>query len=205
MRTSITFAVAALAAVAMTASLRAEEEHRELGPHVHGHGTLDIAVENQRVAMELEVPGMDIVGFEHEASTDAQKAVLEKAKAELAKPLTLFKLPASAGCKVQEAKVALEAEDEHEHEEHHDAKEEHDEHADADHDEDEHEGHHHSAFHVSYALDCAKPAELTSISFDYFKSFAGAQSLTVNVVTAKAQNSYEVVRDKPELDIGGMM
>jgi hypothetical protein len=204
MRTHITFALAALAVVSLTASVRAEEEHRELGPHVHGHGTLDIAVEDKRVSMELEVPGMDIVGFEHEASTDAQKAALQKAKSELAKPLTLFSLPASAGCTVMNAKVALEAE--HEGADHdHDAKGEHEEHADADHDEDEHEGHHHSAFHVSYALDCAKPAELTSIAFDYFKAFAGAQSLTVNVVTAKAQSTYEVKRDKPELDLGGMM
>ena len=38
---------------------------------------------------------------------------------------------------------------------------------------------------------------MTSIEFDYFKSFAGARKLTVNVVTAKAQNTYEVSRDKP--------
>jgi hypothetical protein len=203
MRNHITFVFAALAAVSLAASVRAEEEHRELGPHVHGHGTFDVAVEKKRVAMELQVPGMDIVGFEHEASTDKQKAAVEKAKAELSKPLSLFKLPASAGCAVKEAKVAIEAED-HDHggEEHHDAKEEHEEHADADHD--EHEGHH-NAFHVTYALECAKPAELTSISFDYFKAFGGAQTLTVNVVTAKAQSSYEVSRDKPELDLGGMM
>ncbi len=203
MNTSTTFALAALAAVSLAyAPVRAEEEHRELGAHEHGHGTLNIAVEDKRVAMELEVPGMDIVGFEHEASTDEQKAAVEKAKAELSKPLTLFKLPASAGCSVEEAKLVIEAEHEHEGEDHHDAKEEeHEEHADADHD--EHEGH--TAFHVTYALDCAKPAELTSVTFDYFKAFAGAQTLTVNVVTAKAQNAYEVSRDKPELDLGGMM
>ncbi|HEX9881780.1 MAG TPA: DUF2796 domain-containing protein [Hyphomicrobium sp.] len=206
MRTHITFALAALAAVSLaSASLRAEEEHRELGAHEHGHGTLNIAVENKRVAMELEVPGMDIVGFEHEATSDDQKAAVDKAKAELAKPLTLFKLPASAGCSVKEAKVEIEAEHEDADHEKHAKAEDHDDekHADADHDEDEHEGH--NAFHVTYALDCAKPAELTSITFDYFKAFAGAQNLTVNVVTAKAQNAYEVSRDKPELDLGGTM
>jgi hypothetical protein len=35
--------------------------------------------------------------------------------------------------------------------------------------------------------------------------FAGAHDLTVNVVTAKAQNSYEVSRDKPDLDLAGVM
>jgi hypothetical protein len=208
MRTNSKLVLAVLAVVSLaSAPARAEEEHRELGAHEHGHGTLNIAVEDKRVSMELEVPGMDIVGFEHEATTDDQKAALNKAKAELSKPLTLFKLPASADCSVEEAKVAIEAEHEHEDGDHDHAKaEEHDEHekhADADHDADEHEGH--NAFHVTYALDCAKPASLTSITFDYFKAFSGAQRLTVNVVTAKAQNAYEVSRDKPELDLGGMM
>jgi Protein of unknown function (DUF2796) len=202
MRTNITFALAALAAVSLaSATLRAEEEHRELGPHVHGHGTLDIAVEKQRVQMELVAPGMDIVGFEHAASTDEQKTAVEKATTELSQPLDVFKLPKSAGCSVADAKVAIEPESHHDGDDDHD--EDHDEHAGADHDHDEHAGH--NQFHMTYALDCAKPSELTSIKFDYFAKFAGAQSLTVNVVTAKAQNSYEVARDKPELDLAGMM
>lgn len=211
---SVYLSLLASASLAATCAY-AEEEHRELGAHVHGHGTLNIAVEDNRVSMELEAPGMDIVGFEHEAGSDEQKAIVEKAKAELAKPLELFKVPAAAGCKVAQAKVAIESGHEHgdddhdeDHDDHakgedHDDDHDHEEHADADHDHD-HE-HHHSAFNVTYALDCAKPSSLSAITFDYFKQFAGAQSLTVNVVTAKAQNSYEVNRDKPELDLGGMM
>jgi Protein of unknown function (DUF2796) len=188
-------------AVASSAPARAEEEHRELGPHVHGHGTLNIAVEDKRVSMELEVPGMDIVGFEHDATTDAQKSAMEKAKAELAKPLDVFKLPAAAGCTVADTNIALEAEHHHEGEEaDHD---DHGDHADEDHDHDEHAGH--KAFHVTYALDCTEPSNLTSITFDYFKMFAGAHDLTVNVVTAKAQSKYEVSRDKPDLDLAGTM
>ncbi len=146
---------------------------------------------------------MDIVGFEHAAESAEQKAAVDKGTATLSAPLTLFKIPASAGCKVTDAKVAIEAEHEHEEgEEDHDAEKGAD-HAKDDHDHDEHAGH--NQFHATYALECAKPAEITSIAFDYFKSFAGAQELTVNVVTAKAQNKYEVTRDKPTLDLGGMM
>jgi hypothetical protein len=87
----------ALAAMALLpASVRAEEAHREMGPHEHGHGTLNIAIEDKRVSMELEVPGMDIVGFEYAPSTNEQKAAVEKAKAELARPLAVFGLPAAA-------------------------------------------------------------------------------------------------------------
>jgi ABC-type Zn2+ transport system substrate-binding protein/surface adhesin len=148
--------------------------------------------------MELEVPGMDIVGFEHAAESADQKAAVTKAEGQLEQPLALFKLPEAAGCKVAGATVAIEAE--HEHED----GEKHEEHAKGDHD--AHEGHAgHNEFHVTYALDCAKPAALTHIDFEYFKSFTGANKLTVNVVTQKAQNTYEVTRDKPALDLGGMM
>ena len=206
MRIHLIAALAALAAVSTAPSLAcaAEEEHRELGAHEHGHGNLNIAVEDSSVSMELEVPGMDIVGFEHEATTDEQKVAVEKAKAELSKPLALFKLPAAAACSVKEAKVEIETEhEEGGHDAH--AQDDHDkaEPAGKEHDDDEHEGHY--AFHVTYALDCAQPANLTSIDFDYFKTFAGAHDLTVNVVTAKAQNKYEVSRDKPSLDLGGVM
>jgi Protein of unknown function (DUF2796) len=213
MRTTLFSSLTALAVIAAAPAAYSEEEHRELGAHVHGQGTLNIAVENNTVAMELEVPGMDIVGFEHDASSDAQKAALAKATADLAKPLTLFKLPAAAGCSVKQAKVNVEAEHGHADGDHADSDDDHaeaghghEEHAD-DHDHvKDHEGHGgHNQFHVTYALECSKPSDLASISFDYFKAFAGAQKLTVNVVTAKAQNSYQVSRDKPELDLGGMM
>jgi len=207
MRKQIATTLAVVAISLLTTSARAEEEHRELGPHVHGHGTLDIAIDDKVVSMELEVPGMDIVGFEHAASTDDQKTAVEKAKAQLAKPLGVFSLPAAAGCSVAEAKVAIEAE------RHHDGDDDdHDANHDADHTDgakddqgghDEHAGH--NEFRATYAFDCTAPAELTTINFDYFALFAGAHDLTVNVVTAKGQSKYEVSRDKPTLDLGGMM
>ena len=93
------------------------EEHRELGPHEHGVGHLKIAIEDQRISMELEVPGADIVGFEHEASTPAQITAVRKAKATLEGALNVFKLPAEAQCKIADAVVEIEAEHHHDHNE----------------------------------------------------------------------------------------
>jgi hypothetical protein len=203
MRKQFAFTLAIAAISLLTNAARAEDEHRELGPHVHGHGTLNIAIEDKRVSMELEVPGMDIVGFEHAPSTADQKAAVEKATARLEKPLGVFSLPVSAGCTVAEAKVSVEAEH------HHDGDDDDHDH-DADHKNgakddghDEHAGH--NQFHVNYALDCANPNELTAITFDYFTLFAGAHDLTVNVVTGKGQSKYDVSRDKPTLDLTGVM
>ena len=169
----------------------AAEEHRELGPHEHGVGHLNIAIEGKRVSMELEVPGADIVGFEHEASTATQKAAVKKAKSELEAALGVFKLPADAKCKIATADVKIQAEHEHEH----DADE-------AKHEGEGEEGHHHSEFHAAYAIDCAAPEKLTGIDFHYFDLFAGARKLDINLVTEKGQNHYEVSREQPKLTFG---
>lgn len=199
---AITLAACAISLATVAPSF-AEEAHRELGPHVHGRGTLNIVVENTRISIELEAPGMDIVGFEHEASSADQKAALAKVKEQLGDPLSLFRVPAAAACKLAEAKTEIETEAEHDHDHDHGA-EEGGEKADHDadgHDHDEHGGH--TAFHVTYAIDCAVPASLTSITFDYFNAFAGAKALDVSVVTDKAQSKFEVTREKPVLDLAG--
>lgn len=207
MRTPLISALAVSSFALVLSPAFAEDQHRELGAHVHGHGTLNIAIEDKRVALELEVAGMDVVGFEHAASTPEQKAAVDKAKGLLEKPLDVFALPAAAGCSAAEAKVVIETEAHGDHDHDHDKGD-----AKGDHDHDGHDHDHgdkaeggHSHFHATYALDCTSPAELTTITFNYFKLFPGAKELTVNVVGAKGQSSYEVSRDKPALDLAGVM
>ena len=174
----------------------AQAQHRELGPHQHGHGTLNIAIEGGRVSMELDVPGADIVGFEHAATTKAQRAAVEKAKTQLAEPLSLFVVPKSAGCSVKEANVKIEGAEEAKAEQAKDApagtpKKE--------------TGAEHSDFNADYVLECTAVDKLTSIEFAYFRKFAGADELEVNLVTPKGQSKFEVKRSKPRLDLTGAM
>jgi hypothetical protein len=193
MRANRSIFIAAVFAASLPAI--AAEEHRELGPHEHGTGRLNIAIEGKRVSMELEVPAADIVGFEHEAKTAAQKAAVKKGKTTLEAALNVFKLPAEAKCKLAEAKVALHAEDEHDHGKAGKAGKA--KHKDGDEDES-----HHSAFHAEYTIDCAAPEKLTGIDFRYFEVFAGARKLDINLVTEKGQSHYEVSREKPQLKFG---
>jgi hypothetical protein len=188
---------AALAlAGALAATVAAAGDRRELGAHEHGHSTLAIAVEGTRVAMELAAPGADIVGFEHTASTDEQKAAIEQAKAALADPLALFAPPAAAGCRVATAAVELETGEHHR-----------DEHAEgAAHGEAAHaEGEGHAEFHAEYTLDCADPVELGSITFAFFERFPGAEEVAVTLLTDRGQTSYEVTRAAPRLMLDRLM
>ena len=180
----------------------AAETERQLGPHQHGHGTLNLAVEGQTVQMELEVPGVDIVGFEHKAETAGDRATMEAAEKTLAQPLALFILPGKAGCKVTAAKVSISGAsepDDNSHElDHHD-------HTEADkHEAEEHEAEH-SEFHGEYALSCSNVAAITAISFAYFEVFPNSAELAVTLITEKGQKAFEVNREHAVIDIRGMM
>jgi hypothetical protein len=179
---------------AVSATAASAETVRQLGPHEHGHGTLNLAIEGETVQIELEVPGADIVGFEYEATTPEDQAKIEAAKETLSKPLALFALPEAASCKVTAAKIALAAEDHDAHEHEHDADAE----ADA------HEAEH-SEFHAHYALSCANAAAITTIAFPYFDAFPNSQELDVTLITEKAQKAFEVSRGNALIDIRGMM
>lgn len=170
------------------------EERRELGAHEHGHSKLSMAVEGTRVVMEVAAPGLDILGFEHPAETAEEKAAVEAGKAALADPLSLFVMPAAAGCRVVEAVVLLEQE---EHEQEHEAEE----HAGEAH-EDHHDDDLHSEFAARYTLDCADPGALTDITFAWFDRFPNGKEVEVTLVTDKGQTSFEVERGDPPLAIG---
>ncbi len=202
MRPVTTLCVSAAVLAFAAVSALAEEEHRQLGAHVHGHGRLNMAIEGKKLSMELEVPGADIVGFEHEPSTPEQKAAIVEAKVKLANALALFIPPEKAGCELEQVKVSTEAGHEHEHENEHEH--EHEDHAASAGHEEEAE-HHHSEFHAEYSVTCASPSRLTSMTFEYFNVFAGAQELDISVITPKGQKSFEVKRDHPSLDLTEIM
>jgi hypothetical protein len=183
---------AAMAATALPAW--AEGPQRQLGAHVHGHGRLNIAIEGKKMSMELEVPGADIVGFEHEPSTPGQRAALAEARAKLANAAALFAPEPKAGCALDRVTVSTEAE--HDHHDHGDKSAASSQ---------EKEGGGHSEFHGEYTFVCTSPSRLTSMTFDYFKEFPNAQELDVTIVSAKGQLSFEVKRDKPSLDLTGIM
>ena len=178
-------------------ALAQDDAQRQLGAHEHGHGRLNIAIEGERIHMELEAPGADVMGFEHKAESEPERRAEAAALARLREPLALFALPAAAGCRVGEARVRLAREQEEAHAAGHDETAGHgaehkDEHAaghkdahgadthDA-HDKDEHAARHgaethdgqaeeagHSEVHAQYVLACRSVAAIDSIRFLYF-------------------------------------
>lgn len=185
-------------------------ERRELGAHVHGQGTLTIAVEGGTVEMELEAPGADIAGFEHAARTPEDRARIDAAVAALARPLELFVLPEAAGCRVAAAEVTL-LEEEHGGEAHEGGAHGEAHHADeartaaeGDHDhaaETAEAGH--AEFRAAWRLTCADAAAITRIDFAYFAAFPAAEALRVEIVSERGARAFTVERAAPRLDLAG--
>ena len=188
-RTLLTSGMVMLASAAQT-----EDVLRELGPHVHGIGSLAVAIEGNNIQMELIAPGMDIVGFEHEADTARQRRAVKAALADLKEPLNLFQLPEPAGCAVTSADVELVVED---REHIHSAREaeevdETDGHEEAKADDDDN---HHSEFRAIYAFTCVDAAQVQSINFRFFDRFHDAHDLNVTFIDADGEAAFAVSRN----------
>ena len=205
------FSTTALASLVVAASplMAQDDDHREMDAHVHGVSTLELAVEDSTLEINLLSPGADIVGFEYVAEREADKDAIEAAIRTMLMPENIVTLPEAAGCRLTEVVAHLHAgehdhddmdehEDDHDHE--HD-KDDHAEDADHEHDHDHDEGAGHSEFHVSYVFDCAAPEALTTIGFPFFEAFDNAQEIEAQYVTDAGAGSAEIGRDDAELTL----
>lgn len=198
----------ALAAAALPALA---QQSREMGAHVHGVSTVQIAMEAGTLVIDIFSPGMDVVGFEHPAESAEDRAAIANAVAQLTRAGEIVTLDAAAGCLLMEVLAHLHGED-HDHEEAHAhmAGEDHgdhdhgdetaasaEDHGDHDHDHDhdhseEAAGEIHSEFHARYVYDCADPAALTTVGFPFFDAFAGAEEIEALFVTEAGAGMAEL-------------
>ena len=159
-----------------------DHEHESLGAHEHGVGRLNAALDGQTLELELESPAMNLMGFEHVATTDADKAKVAAVRAQLEKPLVLFNLPKAAGCVIatQELESPLfgdkpDADDDHDH----DAKDEH--------------HHDHSDIQAHYQFSCSSPGALKTLDLaNIFNTFPATRKIQVQLIGPSGQQGVEV-------------
>ena len=169
-----------------------DHEHASLGAHEHGVGRLNAVLDGPTLELELDSPAMNLVGFEHVATTPADKAKVAAARKQLENPVALFNLPKGAGCVVssQELNSPLfgdkpeadhDDDDDHDHEQGHDAKD------------GAHEHHHdHSEIHAHYQFTCATPTALSNLDLSQvFKTFPATQKIQVQLIGPSGQQGVE--------------
>jgi len=205
-----------LVPVILVASPALAAEKRELDAHEHGVSKVQIAVEGKVVEVALEAPGVDIVGFEHPATSSKDKAAVKAALEKLEQAEAVVVPDAAAGCKLKEAHAQLHSEGEHDEKDGHDKHAKHDddhkhEHKEAKKDDHKHNDHKHddhakekashTEFEAHYHFDCAKPEALKTVSFPFFKSFKNAEEIEAQYVTAAGAGAAELTADKATLTL----
>ncbi|MDN3700899.1 DUF2796 domain-containing protein [Vibrio artabrorum] len=187
--------LAVVIGMTVSTNVLANEEFRSHEAHEHGKVEVNIAQDGQELLVEVTAPGADVVGFEHDPKTAAQKTVFKQAVAQLNKPEELFAFN-NAGCTLKFKSVTNTLESEHDdHEGHDHAEHDHDDHQShdhAEHDHDDHEGHNHSKdghgeFTAEYHYQCSDIAKLDTVSTQWFSQFSNTKLMTVNLLTDSAQ------------------
>lgn len=162
-----------------------DHEHASLGAHEHGVARLDVAQEGTTLEFDFNTPAMNIVGFEHAATSDADKAKLADARDALLKPHGLFSVPEAAQCSVISQKLSSPLFGDK------------DEDSDADEHADDHD-HEHSEIHGNYRFTCNVPSILTQLDLtQIFQTFPATQKIQVQLITAKRQLGAEVRASNP--------
>jgi hypothetical protein len=177
-----THLLAALLMLVAGSPIQAQDHHetseKDTAPsqeaHVHGIAELFVVLEGMQLDIELHSPAMNLLGFEHRASTPEQETIVERARKDLANVDRLFQLDPKS-CHLTDHTVdfsaVVKAPDYHD--EDRDDSDGHNKH---------HKAHDHSDIEAHYRYHCERPDELLSLSTDISKSFPGIQSLQVQWV-----------------------
>ena len=178
----------ALAPLSIAANEHQHEHHKHehsLAAHVHGLATLDIALEGQRLELQLNSPAMNIVGFEYQPNSAADKKTVADAERTLKNEQLLFKLSQDAQCALSSVNIENDLTghtEEHEQATHSDE-------------------HKHSDIQVSYTFNCAKPNKLTSIDLaGFFTAFPLTEKIHLQLITAETQQGAKMSASTPQLD-----
>jgi hypothetical protein len=141
----------------------AQADVRQLGPHVHGQASINIAVESNTMDVQVSLPGHDAVGFEHPPGTPAEQVAVDRATAGFRAASWLVPAPA-ADCTLSAARVtphgfssAVE------------------------------EGGH-ADFDASYHFTCRRPDRLDQVDIRLATSFPSVAKVVVNIITAAGSN-----------------
>ena len=181
------FYISALAISLIATQAAAEEGHKHLDAHEHGAGELMVALEGSELLIELRLPGMDVVGFEHAPENHAQHEAIDTAADKLKTAANVVELPGAAKCALEEAHIkAPFAEDKHENEHGHEKEHGHDEHKD------EHKGEMHSEFMAEYHFHCDAPQNVDTLNVKAFATFPTLEEVDYQLVGPKGQKGGEL-------------
>ncbi len=153
--------------------------------HAHEHGVAEVgvAIDGKTAQIEFTAPGSAIMGFEHEAKTDADKKKMADAFAKFRQnAAAMFVFDAAVGCSVATKQIGIAGEHDHGHD--HDAK------GAKGHDHDHDHGH--ADVRALVDVKCTQALEGSTLRFAVKRFFPEAETLRVQVVGNSFQTGAEL-------------
>ena len=150
--------------------------------HTHGRAKLAIVLDGARITAALESPLYNIVGFEHEAETSAQKAAARNAESLLTNAGQLLTFSPKAECAPADNSITLELgghDDDH-----------HDDHSDA-----------HKDIELEYAYHCHHPENLKDITVNLFEHFEHMSEIELIYLGPDTQKQDVLNRNKTRVKL----
>ena len=168
---------------------RTHQHGRVQEAHVHGAMTLNLALEGAWLEIEFKSPAVNIVGFEHRATTTEQKTQVEKAKHSLKNVDGLFEF-ASAKCESKAVALDMSAveaahQDMHGH----------------DHDDHTKGSGVHSEVEGRYRFKCENAREMRGVSVRLFDFFPSIDKIETQWVTEVSQGAAELTRSSRTVNL----
>lgn len=155
-------------------------EHASLAAHAHGMAQLNVALDGSLLELELESPAINLLGFEHAASSPADRARIASARSQLEQPQALFGLDSGA-CSLSSTELQSPLFGPESHEEHEDAGE-------------------HSEIHAHYRFACAQADAVQQLDLsELFKRFPATLNIQVQLLGPNGQQGAELTPDNPRL------
>jgi hypothetical protein len=163
-------------------------EKRDADGHAHGIAEINIAIEGKKIAVELLTPTEGLMGFEHEATTDAEKKKRDAAVRILESRFDeLVILDRKLGCKSKPGKVTVVRSESH------DRKETKRGHGDG-----KRSGEHREA-RVAFEYECQQSPAGSRVQFGVTKLFPEIHELKIQVLSDAKQSGATIKKDKGEV------
>lgn len=172
-----------------------------LGAHQHGVANLNLVIEGNAVAIELDSPADNLLGFEYTPRSEQDIAKVKDVMALLEQADTLFLFPAEADCTLEKVELEAAQFDAVKHADESHAKHKHSDHK-HDHkhkDDHKHDGEHkhehadaHADIEAHFHFQCSQPAALNQVEVALFEAFPGTEKLLLQAITPAGQQGGEL-------------
>ncbi len=142
-----------------------------LGSHQHGLGKMNIVQDKNLLHVELEMPGIDVVGFEYKAYTKEDKKKIQLALVNLKNPSNIIEITNKADCILKDSKSVISEEKSH------------------------------SEFIAEYKFSCKKIGNLKYFIINIFENFKNSKNISLSIIGRNSMKNMIIDKENKKVNV----